>query len=161
MTTIYTKNYSETAKTLIISSVNSKDNGKSYVRFGAFCTAENQQEITNIVVSILKRIEQKIGFDSHFIVSYEFMSTGYKAEYERISNLIINFEDLEIETILLCVTNDTTTLIPFFMAVDEKTLINITYNFPIESVMWQIKNVYYSRFFKDLESIEKECAVNG
>lgn len=161
MTTIYTTSYSEKAQTLIISSENTEDSYGVCVRFGAFCTVENQREISRIIISILTKTECLMGYSTHFIASYEFLSKGFTVEYIKIKELIINFDDLRIDELLLCVTNDTTDLFPFFMAVDEETLINIICNFPFESVKKEIKHIYYSRFFKDLESIEKECAVNG
>ncbi|WP_421000054.1 hypothetical protein ACOJIU_12715 [Carnobacterium maltaromaticum] len=161
MTTIYSRSYSEKAQTLIISSMNSKVDNESYVRFGAFCTAENQMELGDMIISILTKIENLRDSATHFIASYEFLSKGFPVDYIRIKELIINFDDLKIDQLLLCVTADTADLFPFLMAVDEETLINITNNFPIESTVEQIKKVYYSRFFQDLESIEKECVVNG
>lgn len=161
MTTIYSRSYSENAKTLIISSTNSIDGGDSYARFGAFCTAENHKELGDIIVSVLTTIEESRGSATHSIVSYEFLKKCHKEVYLKIKDLIIEFDSLAIETVLLSVTRDTKTLLPLLMAIDEEPLINITYNFPVKLAMDQVQNVYYSRFFKDLVNIEKECAVNG
>lgn len=161
MTTIYSRSYSENAKTLIISSTNSIDEGDSYARFGAYCTAENQKELGDIIVSVLTEIEESRGSTTHFIVSYEFLKKCYKEVYLKIKELIIDFDSIAIETVLLSVTTNAETLLPLLMAIDEESLINITYNFPVKLAMDQVQSVYYSRFFQDLESIDKECVVNG
>lgn len=149
MTSVFVKEYSKEAQSLIILSGN--QNSKLYVRFGAFCSVENQSKIASEIIRIIKDIEFKTKSEINFIISFEFLERFYKLEYMEIKELVIDMFDLSIETFLSSITGNTATLIPMLMTIDKKYLVHMKTNFPNMNVREQLDAVYASRFFKKLE----------